>query len=121
MDGGGTIFSTDLVTWGTRVKYFSSAFIVLLLAPVAAAQAGRSDGKLTDNPVYQTNCAKCHGKTGEGRHFAGPSLVSEKAVGASSDELRTIITNGKHHMPKFEGKLTAEEISTLVREIKQSK
>ncbi|HEX4783007.1 MAG TPA: cytochrome c, partial [Candidatus Sulfotelmatobacter sp.] len=70
---------------------------------------------------YRTNCAKCHGKTGEGRHFAGPSLVSEKTAATSGDELRSIITNGKHRMPKFEGKLTAEEIDRLVREIKQSK
>ena len=73
---------------------------------------------LTENPVFEKNCAKCHGKTGEGRHFAGPSLVSEKTTSSSADELRDIITNGKHHMPKFGGKLTPEEIDTLVRQIK---
>jgi mono/diheme cytochrome c family protein len=76
---------------------------------------------LTENPVYQKNCAKCHGKTAEGRHFAGPSLVSEKTTAASAADLRSIISNGKHHMPKYAGKLTPEEIDTLVQQIKASK
>jgi hypothetical protein len=58
--------------------------------------------------VFQKNCAKCHGKTGEGRHFAGPSLVSEKTTSTSADDLRAITTNGRHHLPKFAGKLTPE-------------
>jgi mono/diheme cytochrome c family protein len=73
---------------------------------------------LTANPVFQKNCAKCHGKTGEGRHFGGPSLISDKTSKASSDELRDIISNGKARMPKYAGKLSAEEIDTLVAQIK---
>ena len=73
---------------------------------------------MTANPVYVANCAKCHGKNAEGRHFRGPSLVSGKVGGASTDELRDIISNGKGHMPKFGGKLTPEEIDTLVQQIK---
>jgi mono/diheme cytochrome c family protein len=71
---------------------------------------------LLANPVYLKNCAKCHGKTAEGRHFAGPSLISAKASAASADDLRNIISNGKGHMPKFAGKLTPEEIDTLVKQ-----
>ena len=90
----------------------------LLVAAVAAfAQASPQDAGLTANPVYEKNCAKCHGKTAEGRHFGGPSLVSEKTAATSADDMRNIITNGKGHMPKFTGKLTAEEIDTLVKQI----
>jgi cytochrome c2 len=35
---------------------------------------------LTANSVFQQNCAKCHGKTAEGRHFGGPPLLSEKVA-----------------------------------------
>jgi mono/diheme cytochrome c family protein len=91
----------------------------LLFSSVAlSAQTSASEGTLTANPVYQQNCAKCHGKTAEGRHFGGPSLVSEKTDAASTDDLRNIIANGKHRMPKYAGKLTAEEIETLVQQIK---
>ena len=73
---------------------------------------------LTANPVFQKNCAKCHGKTAEGRHFGGPSLISDKISKASNDELRDIISNGKGRMPKYAGKLSPEEIDALVTEIK---
>ena len=93
----------------------------LLLFALAAAAQSPPGATLTENPVFQTNCAKCHGKTGEGRHFAGPSLVSEKTTSTSADDLRDIITNGKHHMPKFAGKLTPEEINVLVQQITAAK
>lgn len=79
------------------------------------------DATLISNPVYEKNCAKCHGKSAEGRHFGGPSLVSEKTISASADDLRKIITNGKGHMPKYSGKISAEEIDRLVQQIKAGK
>jgi mono/diheme cytochrome c family protein len=82
------------------------------------AQTPPTDTTLTANPVFQKNCAKCHGKTAEGRHFGGPSLISEKTAATSADDLRNIITNGKGRMPKNAGKLTSEEIDTLVHQIK---
>ena len=93
-------------------------FSCLLIAVAATAQTPPPDARLTDNPVFEKNCAKCHGKTAEGRHFGGPSLVSEAAMAKSVDELRDIITNGKHHMPKYADELTPEEINTLVDQIK---
>jgi mono/diheme cytochrome c family protein len=83
----------------------------------ALAQTPPSSTTLTANPVYTKNCAKCHGKTAEGRHFAGPSLINEKTAAASSDELHNIIANGKGRMPKFAAKLSPEEIETLVKQI----
>jgi cytochrome c551 len=82
------------------------------------AQTPESNASLRSNPVFQNNCAKCHGKTAEGRHFGGPPLVSEKAQSASADELRSIITDGKGSMPKYGGKLSDAEIDSLVQQIK---
>src|SRR6516164_8892020 len=84
----------------------------------AHAQDSNPESSLTANPVYQKNCAKCHGKTAEGHFMGGPSLVSGKATTMSADDLRAIITNGKHHMPKFEGKLQPSEIDALVEQIR---
>jgi len=95
--------------------------IGFILALVAHAQEAKRDVSLTANPVYQQNCAKCHGKTAQGRTFAGPSLSSEKAAALSTDDLRNIITNGKHRMPKFTGKLSPSEIDALVAQIKALK
>jgi len=90
---------------------------VLFVLRAAFAQTPPSDSSLTANPVFTKDCAKCHGKTAEGRHFGGPSLISEKTAAASADDLRDIIANGKGHMPKFVSKLTSEEIDTLVAQV----
>ena len=92
---------------------------VLFLASIAAhSQSQPSDTTLTTNPVFVKNCAKCHGGNAEGRHFRGPSLISEKVAAASEDSLRNIITNGKGHMPKYKSKLTSDEIDTLVQQVR---
>jgi mono/diheme cytochrome c family protein len=94
---------------------------LLLLALSAHSQDEKPEASLTANPVYQKDCAKCHGKTAQGRFMAGPSLVSEKATALSTDDLRNIITNGKHHMPKFGEKLSSTEIDALVDQIQAEK
>ena len=92
---------------------------VLFTRITASAQTSPSaTTTLIENPVFRSHCAKCHGKTASGRHFGGPSLISEKTAALSSDDLHTIITNGKARMPKYTGKLTPEEIDTLVQQIK---
>jgi mono/diheme cytochrome c family protein len=61
--------------------------------------------------------AKCHGKTAQGRHFAGPSLIAPKVAAMSTDDLHNMIANGKGRMPKFAAKLKPEEIEALVQQI----
>ena len=91
---------------------------VCLVVAAASAQTPSSATKLIENPVYKAQCAKCHGKTGEGRHFGGPSLISEKTAAMSAEDLRNMIANGKGRMPKYAGKLTSEEIDNLVQQIR---
>lgn len=85
---------------------------------VGSAQVHAADNSLSDSVVYKNNCAKCHGKTAEGRLFGGPSLMSEKVRVKPEDELMGIITNGKGHMPKYGGKLSEAEIRGLVEGIR---
>ena len=93
--------------------------ILFLSLTVASAQTSPSNAALTANPVFQKNCVRCHGDNAQGRFMHGPSLVSNKKVHAATpDELHTIITNGKGHMPKFGSKLSAEEIDTLAQQVK---
>jgi mono/diheme cytochrome c family protein len=101
-----------------RTLQLTPALVLFFAITAAFAQTPPSDTGLTENPVFRKDCAKCHGKTAEGHHFAGPSLISGKTAATSEDELRDIITNGKHRMPKFAGKLTPEEIDALVQQIK---
>lgn len=93
---------------------------LLICGPALGVSQTPTNPGLTGNPIFQKECAKCHGKTAEGRHFGGPSLVSEKTAGMSSDELHSIIASGKGRMPKFADKLTSSEIDTLVQQIEAS-
>jgi len=102
------------------LKKFCFTIAATLIAAAAHAQT-KPEASLTANPVFQENCAKCHGKAADGRMFAGPSLVDEKTTGMSADDLRNIITNGRKRMPKFADKLKPEEINAIVDQIKAVK
>jgi mono/diheme cytochrome c family protein len=104
----------ELKTHQLTIAMCAACFVVA----AAFAQTPSSGSKLTENPVYKEKCAKCHGKTAEGRHFGGPSLISEKTAATSVEDLRNIIANGKGRMPKYAGKLTPEEIGSLVQQIR---
>jgi len=106
----------DVKTYPLTIAMCAVHFVV----GAAWAQTPSSGTKLTENPAYKKECAKCHGKTAEGRHFGGPALISEKTAAASVEDLRNIIANGKSRMPKYAGKLTPEEIDTLVQQIRAS-
>ena len=97
----------------------SLAFLAVILSAIATAQSATA--RLTANPIFEKQCAKCHGKTAEGRHFGGPSLVSGKSTLLSEEELRNMISNGKGRMPKYAGKLKPEEINTLVHQIAEAR
>ncbi len=97
---------------------FALIAVAFLASTSLSAQTPPSDTSLTTNPVFEKQCAKCHGKTAEGRHFGGPALISEKVAAATPDDLTKIINNGKGRMPKYADKLKPEEIDTLVQQIK---
>jgi mono/diheme cytochrome c family protein len=104
--------------FGLKIYQLAIApFLVLSGFVAVLAQAPASDASLATNPIYQKNCAKCHGKTAEGRTFAGPSLISKKAAAMNAEDMRNIIDKGKGRMPKFASKLTPEEIDALVRQV----
>jgi hypothetical protein len=105
---GEVLLKTSRVTIGI-------CLLALALTP-CFGQTPTSDASLSKNTIFQKNCAKCHGKTADGRHFGGPSLISDKV--SSADDLRRIITNGKGRMPRYASKLTSEEIDTLVQQLK---
>lgn len=100
-----------------KASQFLSACLLLCLASPFSGQSSAHETGLTANAVFQKECAKCHGKNAEGRHFGGPSLSSQTVAGASRDELNAIISNGKGRMPRYVGRLTAQEIATLVEQI----
>ena len=91
--------------------------MLLISSTVLAA-----DGAAT----FKSKCAMCHGPDGSGQTPMGKKL-GIRALGSADvqkqtdAELGAIITKGKEKMPSYDGKISAEEISALVKFIRTLK
>lgn len=76
--------------------------------------------------TFKAKCAMCHGADGKAETAMGKTmkirdLGSAEVQGQSDAELEGIITNGKGKMPKYDGKLSKDQISDLVKFIRTLK
>ncbi|HZQ68297.1 MAG TPA: cytochrome c [Terriglobales bacterium] len=76
--------------------------------------------------LFKAKCAVCHGATGAGDTGMGKAMnlrdLGSADVQKQSDaDLTAIITNGKGKMPKYDGKLTKEQIESLVQHVRTLK
>jgi cytochrome c6 len=75
--------------------------------------------------LYKSKCQMCHGADGKGtpagqkmgvRDFHSPEVAKQ-----SDADMAKITKEGKGKMPKFEGKLTDDQIKDLVKYIRSMK
>jgi mono/diheme cytochrome c family protein len=76
--------------------------------------------------LFKGKCAMCHGASGAGDTTMGKNmkvrdLGSADVQKQSDDELANIIANGKNKMPKYDGKLTKDQIGDVVKFIRTLK
>lgn len=76
--------------------------------------------------TFKAKCAACHGANGAGDTTMGKNLKlkdlgSAEVQKQSDDELAATVTKGKGKMPSYDGKLTKEQISELVKHIRTLK
>jgi cytochrome c6 len=76
--------------------------------------------------LYKAKCASCHGAAGKGDTAAGKTmkvkdLGSEEVQKQSDTDFATIIEKGKKPMPGYEGKLTKDQITDLVKYLRTLK
>ena len=107
--------------------------IACTLALLAASTAARADGSgwFSSAQVaqgrweYSQKCAVCHGADGKGspagqklgvRDFHSPDVAKE-----SDADLTKVTKEGKNKMPKFDGKLTDDQIKGLIKYIRSLK
>jgi mono/diheme cytochrome c family protein len=95
-------------------------------APTVAATP--ADEFASVREIYKESCVGCHkgdGSGGEkildnGDKIRVPSYKSPGAMNASDDKLYDYIANGEEgEMPAFKGKLTEEQMRTLVKFIRK--
>ena len=98
--------------------------------PTAASSPANAaspvDEFATARANYQKNCEGCHGETGEGglvkvenKRIKVPSLKADHAIKHTDEQITKMITNGEEEMPSFKDKMSAAEISDLVKYVRK--
>ncbi len=74
--------------------------------------------------IFLAKCAQCHGKDGKGLPNMAKvlkvdpamiNLTQNAAVTMTDDQIAATVTNGDKKMPKFKGKLTADQIQQTIK------
>ena len=75
--------------------------------------------------MFTENCIRCHGDDGRGKTTTGamldvPDFTDEKwwQEDVTDERLTATIHNGKGGMPKFEKKLSDEQITSLIKYVR---
>jgi mono/diheme cytochrome c family protein len=91
------------------------AALVLLLG--SSAKAAAPDGRA----LYEAKCTMCHGKNGVAKPVAkGSRNLNDPAwqEAATLESIAKVILQGKGTMPKYDDKLTVEEIKAIAAHVK---
>ncbi|HEY6972639.1 MAG TPA: cytochrome c [Candidatus Angelobacter sp.] len=85
-----------------------------------------SSAQSSAETMFKTKCAVCHGADGKGESAMGKklgahNLGSPQVQGQTDAQLTAILTKGQNKMPAYGDKLTADEISGLIKYIRSLK
>ncbi len=103
------------------MKKISSIMILGMLAATALPLVAQ------DSPeaLYKSKCQVCHGADGKGSAAGqkmGAKPFSDPEIAKQSDEdLIAVTKKGKGKMPSYDGKLTDDQIKSLVKYIRTLK
>jgi len=96
------------------------AVVAVVLAMLALPLASFAADQAAD--IFKSKCAMCHGPDGKGKMAGTKDLGSAEVQKASDADLTTAISKGKPpKMPANEGKLTADQIKSLVAYVRTFK
>ena len=94
-------------------------FLVMILLVATATPAAFADDAAA---LYKAKCASCHGADGKasaiGKKMGAKDLQDPEAKKATEAQWIEVTTKGKNKMPKYEGKLTVDQIKQLVAYMK---
>src|SRR5580765_9036776 len=98
------------------------SMLVLVLLLVAAVPAVAADDAAT---LYKSKCQICHGADGKGspagQKMGAKDFHSPDVAKQTDAELIKVTKEGKGKMPKYDGKLTDDQIKELVKYIRSLK
>ena len=96
--------------------FISTAF----RASVVSAQSSKGKSGGSAAAIYDTQCAKCHGKNGKGiESLQPPDFTDAKwQASVSTKALTDGIRNGKGVMPGFKDALSPAQLSAMVKYVR---
>lgn len=105
------------------MKNIVRSLLGLSIAALVLSTASFADGGAD---TFKAKCAACHGASGAGDTGMGKTLKlrdlgSTEVQQQSDEDLTNIITKGKGKMPSYDGKLTKEQITDVVKYIRTLK
>lgn len=104
------------------IKTFSKTVLTTSIALLLHTNVfAQSDSNATDpHKLYENNCASCHGYDHGG--YLAPPINADTLKGRSPTALRTIVMAGSFDtlMPPFYGKLSDDEIRSLVKHVQST-
>ena len=88
-----------------------------------AAAGATFEANVESRSLYRQHCSRCHGADGhantkEGRRTEADDLTEDSVKSMSGDKMARIIKNGKGDMPGFGKKLSAAQITSLMRYVR---
>ena len=103
------------------VRFLGQSVVIVGLI---ALGAGLSQAESAGGPLFKAKCAACHGADGKGevpvgKKLGARDLSSAEVQGQSDAQLADVVTKGKNKMPKYDGKLTKDQIGELVAYIRE--
>lgn len=101
-------------------------FVLIIFAALALAASSVAYAQDDQAAVYKSKCQVCHGPDGKGDTPAGKKLGAKdfhapEVAKMSDQELFDITKKGKDKMPGYEGKLTDDQIKSLIKYIRSLK
>ena len=107
--------------WQKPVYYIINVLIIFSVsAGMMLSTVVNADSDINPHQLYLDNCASCHGADHGG--YLAPPLNSETLKGRSPTVLRSTIMTGSFEtlMPPFFGRLSDEEIRSLVTHLQKT-
>ena len=101
----------------------AAVFVSLLMNPIQANAI--STEPFDAGAIYNSKCAKCHGRDGRSKTMRGRMTHSrdlssgEWQNDVSDERIFNSITNGKGKMPSFKKKLSENDINSLVTYVRR--
>jgi cytochrome c6 len=106
---------------GMKLLLVRTMMLSALLALTAVGAFAQSDVEA----LYKSKCQSCHGADGKGSavgiKMGAKDFHAPEVAKMSDKELFDVTKNGVNKMPKYDGKLTDDQINDLVKYIRSLK